>query len=101
MDGRILLKSRLGLANNTGEYEKAIIVPVSFINRDPTQPNTILSALCYAKKDSDRGVMNLCSKHYRSIFEGECLELTIRRSQRTRKNRTSSACVSAMHALLI
>ena len=57
--------------------------------------------LSYAKKDSDRGVMNLCSKHYRSIFEGECFELTIRRSQRTRKNLASSVCVSAMHASLI
>ena len=41
-------------ANCTVEYEKAGIVPLSFINRDPTQPSNIFVALYYAKKESVR-----------------------------------------------
>ena len=40
-------------ANYTGEYEKASTAPFSFINRTPTQSNTIISARHYAKKESD------------------------------------------------
>ena len=42
------------IASSTGEYEKASIVLLSFINRNPTQLNTIFSVRCYAKRESNR-----------------------------------------------